>query len=78
MLLFTTNEEASKFQSKVKTRLLGIVRKSNYKPLEDFCLLLLSEANISSMYSNNGGGQAWMKIIGIGEQGGRRKREEKG
>ena len=34
MLLFTTNEEASKFQSKVKTRLLGIVRKSNYKPLE--------------------------------------------
>ena len=36
------------------------------------------------MYASNGGGNAWMKIMGIGDQGGRRKKgkeaekEEKG
>ena len=51
---------------------------SYYKQFEDICLILLSEIYLASMYGNNGAGQAWMKIVGIADQGGKRKMEGTG
>ena len=47
---------------------------SVYK-LHDVCLLLLSQLKLASMYAS-GGGNAWMKIMGIGDQGGKRKKDK--
>ena len=53
-------------------------QKSGEKKLEDGCLVILSRLKVASMHA--GGGNAWMKIMGIGDHGGKRKKErnEKG
>ena len=42
--------------------------------LQDGCLIILSRIKLASMHA--GGGNAWMKIMGIGDHGGKRKKEK--
>ena len=48
--------------------------------MHDGCWLLFSQLKLASMYASNGGGNAWMKIMGINDQGGKKKKgkDEKG
>ena len=42
--------------------------------LQGGCLIILSHLKLASMHA--GGGNAWMKIMGIGDHGGKRKKDK--
>ena len=49
-------------------------QKYSDNKLQDGCLIILSRIKLASMHA--GGGNAWMKIMGINEHGGKRKKEK--